>query len=149
MPKPHWSVRAWPNLGLSVCAWALPVLFWLSEYKALEAMEIGGAVGVLDGLLTFLGRRQILPRVHTAITSRDALFVHMQSPWTRGRNTIAMLLMVVLGFVFLPRLPEPTLFSVVKLIAGYCVVSFFLRALVLARAGQYAQPPSNPSLERP
>jgi len=147
--QPHWIVRVWPNVGLSFCALAVVALLWVGGFRALEPAAIGGTVGIVDGLLTYLGRRDILPRVRTAMTPGAAMLVHMHSPWTRGRNTIAILVLVVMGAIFLPRLSEPLYVSAVKLLTGYGAVSYLLRALVLSQQGRYPYPPSNNSLQRP
>jgi hypothetical protein len=105
-------------------------------------------VGLLDGALGLLGRRENLPYLRNAETFGAALFAYMKSPWTRARNMIAVGWLVVCGIVIAPRLEQPGASTVMVLFGSYAAIADLLRALVLAPWGGSGGLPSNTSLER-
>jgi hypothetical protein len=143
LAKSHWYVRAWPNVCLSICAASIVAVHWWFGFRSTVPVIAGGAVGVLDGVLTFLGRQQFLPYASRAATFNAALLAHMHSPWTRGRNTVAVLALTVLGFVLLPGLAQPLMMSVYVLFASYAAVSYLLRAAIFFGASEHVEVPSN------
>jgi hypothetical protein len=105
-------------------------------------------VGLLDGILGFLGRSRTLPHLRTAKTFGSAVVAYLHSPWTRARNMIAIACLVVLFAFLAPRSEQPASYSAMALFGSFGALSFLLRAIVLAPWGESGGLPSNKSLER-
>jgi hypothetical protein len=105
-------------------------------------------VGLLDGILGLLARRQILPYLRNAETFGAVTVADLHSPWTRARSMIALACLVGLGVVIARRLEQPGHYTAMTLFASFATISFLFRALVLAPWGDPGQLPSNTSLER-
>ena len=148
MSQVHWYARPLPNLATAACGALLVVAFWSLGARSLEPFVAGASVGLLDGILGFLGRRQSLPYLRNAANFGAATFAYLQSPWTRARNMITVACLVILGVVIARQLEQPAHYSAMTLFASFATVSFLFRALILAPWGGPSQLPSNTALER-
>ena len=148
MSQVHWSVRSLPNLARAAPYAVLCLAFWDLGGRAPDALIAGACVGLLDGILGFLGRGRTLPHLRKAETFAAAVDAYRQSRWTRARDVIAIVCLVVLGVVITRRLEQPAYYSALTLIMAYLALSDLLRALVLAPWGEPRVLPSNNSLER-
>ena len=145
MAQVHWYVRVLPTLSAAACGAILASVFWALGARSPEPLLGGAIVGVLNGALGLIGRRENLPYLRKAETFGAALFAYMKSPWTRARNVIAVGCLVVLGIVIAPRLEQPAVYTVMVLFGSYSAVADLLRALVLAPWGSSGGLPSNTS----
>jgi hypothetical protein len=144
----HWSVSAWPNLALGALGTGVTLVFWKTGSLAPEPFVAGACVGVLEGVLDLLGRRQNLPHLRKAQTFGAAIFAYRHSRWTRAKDLVALACLIVIGMVLADRIHQSGHYSAVSMFLSFAAVSFLLRALVLAPWGESARLPSNTSLER-
>ena len=123
-------------------------LLWKAGSLAPEPFIAGACVGVLEGALDLLGRRQNLPHLRKAETFGAAIFAYQHSRWTRAKDLIAIACLVVIGIFVAGRVDQPWDDSAASMFLSFAAISFLLRALVLARWGEPNRLPSNTSLER-
>jgi hypothetical protein len=130
MDSPHWYVRPWPNLGLAVCGLLPIVIFQALGIEPAALVGAGVLVGLLDGVLEYLGRRAVGRELHRARNFGEVLFTYAKSPWTRVRNLTCLAALLVTGAILVPRTHGSAVFATVYLFCGYTSSSFALRALV-------------------
>jgi hypothetical protein len=148
MAQTHWYARSLPNLAAAVCAFALALVFWSAGAKTPEPFAAGALVGVLDGILGLLARRQTLAHLRNAESFGAVIVAHMQSPWTRARHIVDVVALIVVGVLLIPRLDQPVHYSVMTLFASFAAIESTLKALSLASTSRSIGWPSDTSLER-
>ena len=135
-------------MALGALGAVVTVVFWKTGSLAPEPFIAGACVGVLEGVLDLLGRRQNLPHIRKAESFGAAIFAYQHSPWTRAKGLIAIACLIGIGIFVAGRLDQPGYYSAVSMILSFASVSFLLRALVLSPWGEPGRLPSNISLER-
>ena len=148
MLQVHWAVSAWPNLALGALGVVVTFVFWKTGSLAPEPFIAGACVGVLEGALDLLGRRQNLPHLRKAETFGAAIVAYQHSRWTRAKDLIALACLIVSGMFLTDRIEQSGHYSVVSMFLSFAAVSFLLRALVISPWGESGRLPSNTSLER-
>ena len=148
MSQVHWYARPLPNLVLAASVGVLVLPFWIVGAHSPEPLIAGASVGLISGILTFLGRSKNLPHVRMANSLGAVILAEMHSPWTRGREMITVACLIVVGVVVARRVEQPGLYSAMMLIASCEAMSSLLRAMTLGSWGEPSQLPSNTSLER-
>jgi hypothetical protein len=137
-----------PNFAFGACGVLVSLMFWKVGAQAPEPFIAGACVGLLEGMLDLLGRRQNLPHLRKAETFGAAIFAFQHSPWTRAKDLVAFACLVVVGVFLARRAEQPALYSAVSMFLSFAAIYLLLRALILAPWCESSGVPSNTSLER-
>ncbi len=112
-----------PNFAIGASGGVLSLVLWRVGALAPEPLVAGACVGLLEGMLDLLGRRQNLPHLRKAETFGAGIVAYQHSRWTRAKDLITFACLVVIAMFLVRRTEQSAHFSVVSMFISFASVS--------------------------